>query len=325
MGVTPRNIRPYAVTVYDPEGLIIDRVIAALQGQSKANGGVLLYSHNASAENLAHFMKSKFVLNERDLMVRDIEKTEATILPRNSEVDYYVQYKDLLEDVISPLAFERRRLLNLVPGERYMRRCKPGSMSTLSGARKGEMGFDPKPTGHGYPERSHRRSPRLRRKDTQECQSQKRRGRMLRHSIDSLLYYFREYKGGAIPWEKVRAVAEEHSGYTIRDSDIKDIAPRFSKYGVEALATIQQRKVDDRYQVDRITFVRPSARLGRDVRESLHLDGKDGLSSSDSRYDLEEIPDARAAGGCLHYGQPRHLEPLLRDPACSPPGADYRT
>ena len=95
MGVTTRDIRPYAVTVYKPEGLIIDRVMAALQGQSKANGGVLLYSHNASAENLAHFMKSKFVLNERDLMVKDIEKTEAAIIPRNSEVDYYVQYKDL--------------------------------------------------------------------------------------------------------------------------------------------------------------------------------------------------------------------------------------
>ena len=65
----------------------MDRVIAALQGQSKASGGVLLYSHSASAENLAHFMKSKFVLNERDLMVKDIEKTEATIIPRNSEVD----------------------------------------------------------------------------------------------------------------------------------------------------------------------------------------------------------------------------------------------
>ena len=110
MGLTPRDIRPYAATVYEPEGLIIDRVIAALQGQSKANGGVLLYSHIASAENLAHFMKTKFVLNERDVMVKDIEKTEATMIPRNSETDYYVQYKDLLEDVISPLAFERRRI-----------------------------------------------------------------------------------------------------------------------------------------------------------------------------------------------------------------------
>ena len=155
MGVATRDIRPYAVTVYEPEGLIIDRVITALQGQSKANGGVLLYSHNASAENLAHFMKSKVVLNERDLVVRDIEKTEATSIPRNSEVDYYVGYKNMLEDVISPLAFEKRRLLNLVPGERYMRRCKPGIMIKLSGARKAEMGFDPKPTGHGYPERAY--------------------------------------------------------------------------------------------------------------------------------------------------------------------------
>ena len=116
-----RDIRPYAVTVYEVEGLIIDRVIAALQGQAKANGGVLLYSHNASAENLAHFMKSKFVLNERELMVKDIEISEATIIPRNSEVDYYVTYKSMLDDVISPLAFERRRLLNLTPGERFMR------------------------------------------------------------------------------------------------------------------------------------------------------------------------------------------------------------
>ena len=75
-------------------------------------------------------------------------------------------------------------------------------------------------------------------------------------------YYLREYRGGAIPWEKVRAVAEEHAGYTIRDSDIKEVAPRLSKYGVEALATLKKRDADDRYQVDRLTFVRPSAHLG---------------------------------------------------------------
>ena len=155
MGVETRDIRPYAVTVYEPDGLIIDRVITALQGQAEANGGVLLYSHNASVENLAHFMKSKFVLNERELIVRDIDLTEATIIPRNSEVDYYVSYKDMLDDIISPLAFEKRRLLNLTPGERFMRRCKPGIMITLSGARKAEMGFEPSPTGHGYPERAY--------------------------------------------------------------------------------------------------------------------------------------------------------------------------
>ena len=98
MGLAPRDIRPYTVTVYDLENLVMDRVIAALLGQAKANGGVLLHSHNASAENQAHFMKSKL-----GLTVADIEKSEATIIPRNSEVEYCVQYKDLLEDVISPL------------------------------------------------------------------------------------------------------------------------------------------------------------------------------------------------------------------------------
>ena len=209
MGVGTRDIRPYAVTVYEPEGLIIDRVIADLQGQAKANGGVL-YSHSASAENLAHFMKSKFVLNERELMVRDIDLTEATIIPRNSEVDYYVTYKNMLDDVISPLAFERRRLLNLTPGERVMRRCKPGIMITLSGARKAEMGFDPRPTGHGYPERAYeliaqtvaeivsKEYPRM------PVTKEERANAKTFNRISSrpLRYYFREYKGGAIPWEK---------------------------------------------------------------------------------------------------------------------------
>ena len=273
-------------------------MIAALQGQAEANGGALLYSRNASVENLAHFMKSKFVLNERELIVRDIDLTEATIIPRNSEVDYYVSYKDMLDDIISPLAFEKRRLLNLTPGERFMRRCKPGIMITLSGARKAEMGFEPRPTAHGYPERAYE----LIAQTVAEILSKGYPGMPVtkeeranakafnRISARPLRYYLREYKGGAIPWEKVRAIAEEQSGYTIRDSDIKYIAPRLSKYGVEAMATIQKRETDDRYQVDRIAFVRPSAHLGRDVMQSFKLDGKDGLSDADSRSIWKKFP-----------------------------------
>ena len=126
-------------------------------------------------------------------------------------------------------------------------------MITLSGARKAEMGFDPKPPGHGYPERAYE----LIAQTVAEIVSKGYPGMPItkeeranaktfkRLSARALRYYFREYKGGAIPWEKVRAVAEEHSGYTSRDSDIKDIAPRLSKYGVEALATIQKREIDD--------------------------------------------------------------------------------
>ena len=236
---------------------------------------MLLYSHNASAENLAHFMKSKFVLNERDVVVNDIEKTEATMIPRNSQTEYYMQCKDLLEDVIFPLAFEKRRMMNLIPGERYMQRCRAGIMVTLAGARKGEMGFDPKPSGHGYSERAYE----LIAQTIAEIVSKGHPGMPItkeervaaksfsRLSTRAPAYYFREYRGGMIPWEKVRAVAEEHAGYTIRDSDIKDIAPRLSKYGVEALATLRKKDGEDRYQVDRLTFVRPSAHLGRDVRE----------------------------------------------------------
>ena len=188
--------------------------------------------------------------------------------------------------------------MNMVPGERYMRRCRPGIMITLAGARKGEMGFDPKPSSHGYLERAYE----LIAQTIAEIVSKGHPGMPItkeeranakafnRLSTRAPKYYFREYKGGATPWEKVRAVAEEHAGYTIRDSDIKEIAPRLSKYGVEALATIRKRDDHNRYQVDRMTFVRPSAHLGRDVREYFQLDGKDGLSKADSRSIWKKFP-----------------------------------
>ena len=88
-----------------------------------------------------------------------------------------------------------------------MRRCKPGIMITLSGARKVEMGFDPKPTGHGYPERAYE----LIAQTIAEIVSKGYPGMPItkeeranakafnRLSTRPLRYYFREYKGGAIP------------------------------------------------------------------------------------------------------------------------------
>ena len=95
-------------------------------------------------------------------------------------------------------------------------------MITLSGARKGEMGFDPKPTGHGYPERAYELIAQTIAEivskgypgmpiTKKERANAKAFNRLSARPLN-LKYYFREYKGGAIPWEKVRAVAEEHSG-----------------------------------------------------------------------------------------------------------------
>ena len=94
----------------------------------------------------------------------------------------------------------------------------------------------------------------------------------------------------------MRAVAEEHSGYTIRDSDIKDIAPRLSKYGVEALATIQKREIDDRYQVDRITFRQAERPPRTRCARKLQARRENGLSDADSRsiwkkFPTHELPD----------------------------------
>ena len=75
-----------------------------------------------------------------------------------------------------------------------------------------------------------------------------------------------------------------------------DIVPRFAQSGVEALATVRQRGDENTYQVDRLAFVRPSAHLGRSIRERYALDGKDGVAMADSRsiwkkFPMHELPE----------------------------------
>ena len=76
-------------------------------------------------------------------------------------------------------------------------------------------------------------------------------------------YIFREYKGGAIAWEKVRKMAEEHAGYTIHDMDVGEVAHRIVKYGVEALGSLEKDDASGQFIMNRMAFLWPSAYFRR--------------------------------------------------------------
>ena len=50
--------------------------------------------------------------------------TEATGIPRNPELDYFVGYKAIIEDIASSLAMDTRRMLNLMPPATSKARCR---------------------------------------------------------------------------------------------------------------------------------------------------------------------------------------------------------
>ena len=55
-------------------------------------------------------------------------------------------------------------------------------------------------------------------------------------------YCFLDDLGSAMLWEKVRKMAEDLAGYTVRESDVGEVVWRAGKYGVETLRGLRKTR-----------------------------------------------------------------------------------
>ena len=80
--------------------------------------------------------------------VHEDEMSEATFVPQNAELGYYTAFRAEIDDIISPLAREARRELDLTPPEKFEKMINQNRVISVAGATKAELGIEVRPT-HG--------------------------------------------------------------------------------------------------------------------------------------------------------------------------------
>ena len=109
-GITTKDIHPYPATVFDNDRETKDKVAEGLRVLAIVNGSFLPWANRASDTNLNQFKTAKFRRDGKVQVVHEDEMSEATFIPRNAELGYHRAFRAEVDDIISPLAREARRV-----------------------------------------------------------------------------------------------------------------------------------------------------------------------------------------------------------------------
>ena len=150
--LTPKDVHRYPSTVFDNSRRTKEKVAESLRVLAIANGSFLLWGNRASEENLGQFRAIKFRRDGKVQTVHEDEMSEATFSPRNAELGYYVAFRAEIDDIISPLAREAKRELELTPPERFETMINQHRVVSIAGATKAELGIDVRPPQGAYPD-----------------------------------------------------------------------------------------------------------------------------------------------------------------------------
>ena len=304
-GLTTKDIHPYPATIFDNSRETKDKVAESLRKQAIVNGSFRLWGNRASEDNLNQFKTANFRRDGKVQVVHEDEMSEATFVPRNAELGYYRAFRAEIDDIISPLAREARRELGLTAAEKFEKMLNSSRAVSIAGATKAELGISSRPPQGAYPEGVYEKIaqtvaevvskeyPGMR----PEKSARVERLRLTAMQRARIKFCFLDEMGSAMLWEKVRRMAEDLAGYTIRESDVGEVVWRAGKYGVETLARIKEdADAEMKFSMGKPLFMRPTAHVGGQFNVTYRLENQTSAGHIDNRapwkkFETHELPD----------------------------------
>ena len=183
-------------------------------------------------------------------IVHEDKTSEATFVPRNAELGYYRAFRAEIDDIISPLAREARRELGLTASEKFVKMLSISRAVSIAGATKAELRISSRPPQGAYPEGVYEKIAQTVAEVVSkgypgmkpEKSARVERLKLTAMQRTPIKFCFLDELGSAMLWEKVRKMAEDLAGYTIREGDVGEVVWRAGKYGVETLARLKKRR-----------------------------------------------------------------------------------
>ena len=176
---------------------------------------------------------------------------------------------------------------------------------SIAGATRAELGISPRPPQGAYPEGVYEKIAQTVAEVVSkgypgmkpEKSARVERLKLTAMQRAPIKFCFLDELGNAMLWEKVRRMAEDLAGYTIRESDVGEVVWRAGKYGVETLARLKaDADAEVKFLMGKPLFMRPTAHVGRQFSVTYRLESQTSAGHIDNRapwkkFPTHELPD----------------------------------